>query len=61
MNERNRWGLRMSAGVGEGQADCIGIDEIATALKKMKGHGVPGLSGLVAEVMQVTTGDTGTQ
>ena len=43
-----------------GPADCIRIDEVATALKKMKKHKAPGLSGLVAEMIQ-TTGDIGTE
>jgi len=34
--------------------------EVAAALKKMKKHKAPGLSGLVAEMIQ-TTGDIGTQ
>jgi len=48
------------AGVKEGLADCIRIDELAAALKKMKRHKAPGLSGLVAEMMQAT-GDIRTQ
>jgi len=35
------------------------MDEVAAALKKMKKHKAPGLSGLVAEMIQ-TTGDIGT-
>jgi len=50
----------MLAGVKEGPADCIRINEIAAALKKMKRHNVPSLSGLVGEMIQAT-GDTGTQ
>jgi len=34
MNEENEWDHRISAGVKEGPADCIRIDEIAAALKK---------------------------
>jgi len=34
------------------------IDEVAAALKKMKRHKPPGLSGLVAEMIQAT-GDSG--
>ena len=41
-------------------ADCIRTDEVAAALKKMKKHKAPGLSGLVAEMIQ-TTGDIRTQ
>jgi len=36
MNEENEWDHRISAGVKEGPADCIRIDEIAVALKKIK-------------------------
>ena len=45
-------GHRMSATVREGPADCVGIDGVAAALKNMKRHGTPGLSGLVAGVMR---------
>ena len=34
MNEENEWDHRISAGVKEGPADCIRIDEVAAALKK---------------------------
>ena len=51
---------RISPGVKEGPADCIRIDEVAAALKKMKRHKVPGLSRLVAEMIQATQ-DTETQ
>jgi len=34
MNEENEWHLRISAGVREGPADCIRIDEVAAALKR---------------------------
>jgi len=47
------------AGVKEGPADCMRIDEVAAASKKMKRQS-PGLSGLVAEMIQAT-GDIGTQ
>jgi len=43
----------------ETPADCIRINEVAAALKKMKTHS-PRLSGLVAEMIQAT-GDIGTQ
>jgi len=46
--------------VKEGPADCIRIDEVPAALKKMKRHKAPGLSWLVAE-MTKATGDIGTQ
>jgi len=36
MNENNECDHRISAGVKEEPADCIMIDEIATALKKLK-------------------------
>jgi len=55
INEDNEWDHRISAGVKEGAADCI--DEVAAALKKMKRHKAPGLSGLAAEMIQIT-GDT---
>jgi len=34
MNEENEWDHKISAAVKEGPADCIGIDEIAAALKR---------------------------
>ena len=54
MNEENEWNHKISAGVKEGPTDCIRIDEVAAALKKMKRHKAPGLSGLVAEIIQAT-------
>jgi len=54
MNEENEWDHRISATVKEGPADCVRIDEAAAALKKMKRHKAPGLSGLVAEKIQTT-------
>jgi len=60
MNEENGSDHRISAGVKEGPADCIRINEVAAALKKTKRHKAPSLSGLVVEMIQ-TTGDTGTQ
>jgi len=36
------------------------LDEVAAALKNMRRHKGPGLSGLVAEMIQAT-GDIGTQ
>jgi len=36
MNEENEWDHGISAGVKEGPVDCIRIDEVAAALKKMK-------------------------
>ena len=50
----------ISAEVEEGPANCIRIGEVAAALKKMKRHKAPGLSGLSAEMLQATEG-TGTQ
>jgi len=44
----------------EGPADCIRIGEVVAALKKMKRHKAPGLSGLSAEIIQATEG-IGTQ
>ena len=60
MNEENEWDRSILAAVKEGPADCIRINEVAAALKKMKKHKAPGLTGLVAEMIQ-TTGDIGTQ
>jgi len=60
MNEENEWDHRISATVKEGPANCIRIHEVAAALKKMKKHKAPGLSALVAEMIQ-TTGDIGTE
>jgi len=59
MNEENEWDHRILARVKEGPEDCIMINEIAAALKKMKNK-VPCLSELVAEMIQAT-GDVGTQ
>jgi len=36
MDEENEWDHRILPGVKEGPADCIRIDEVAAALKKMK-------------------------
>ena len=60
MNEENEWDHGISAEVKEGPADCISISEVAAALKKMKRHKAPGLSGLTAEMIQATEG-IGTQ
>jgi len=56
MNEENEWDHGISAEVKEGPADCIRICEVAAALKKMKRHKAPGLSGLTAEMIQATVG-----
>ena len=50
----------VTTGVKEAPADCIGMAEVRAALKKMKRHKAPGLSGLVAEMIQ-PTGEIGTQ
>jgi len=42
MNEENECDHRISATVKERPADFITIDEVAAALKKMKGHKAPG-------------------
>jgi len=60
MNEENEWDHGISAEVKEGTADCIRIDEVVAAMKKIKRHKAPGLSGLTAELIQAT-GGTGTQ
>ena len=56
---KRRMDHRISAGVTEGPADCITVDEVAAALKKMSRQAT-GLSGLVAEMIQAT-GDIETQ
>jgi len=60
MNEENEWDHKISAEVKEGPADCIRKAEVRAVLKKMKRNKAPGLSGLVAEMIQAT-GDIGTQ
>jgi len=60
MNEENEWDHKISAEVEEGPADCIRMAEMTAVLKKMKRHKAPGLSGLVAEMIQAT-GNIGTQ
>jgi len=60
MNEENEWDHRIEATVKEGPTDCIRVDEVAAALKKMEKHKAPGMSGIVAEMIQ-STGDIGTQ
>ena len=57
---KNQWDHKISAEVKEGPADCIRMAEVRAALKKMKRHKAPELSGLVAEMIQAT-GDIGTQ
>ena len=59
MNEENEWDHKTSAELKEEPADCIRMAEV-NVLKKMKRHKAPGLSGLVAEMIQAT-GDIGTQ
>jgi len=39
MNDKNEWDDRILAGVKEGPADCIRIDEVAAALKRQS-HGL---------------------
>jgi len=60
MNEENEWDLKISAEVKEGPADCIRMAEVRAVLKKVKRHKAPGLSGLVAEMIEPTW-DIGTQ
>ena len=45
---------KLSAEVKERPADCIRMDEVRAALKEMKRHKAPGLSGLVTEMIQAT-------
>ena len=47
----NEWDHKLSAEVKEGPADCIRMDEVRAALKEMKRHKAPGLSGLVTEMI----------
>jgi len=56
MNEENEWDHGISAEVKEGPADCIRISEVAAVLKRVKRHKAPGLSGLIAEMIQATEG-----
>ena len=60
MNEEKEWDHGTSAEVKQGPADCMRIGEVAAALKKMKRHKAPSLSGLTAEMIQATKG-IGTQ
>jgi len=59
-NDENEWDHKISAEVKEGPADCIRMDEVRAALKEMKRYKAPGLSGLVAEMIEAI-GDIGTQ
>jgi len=58
-DEENEWDHGISAEVKE-PADCSRIGEVGAAMKKMKRHTAPGLSGLTAEMIQATKG-IGTQ
>jgi len=60
MTEENEWDHTISTEVKEGPADCIRMAEVRAVLKKMKRRKAPGLSGLVAEMIQAT-GDIETQ
>ena len=60
MNEQIEWDHKISAEVKERPADCTRMAEVRAVLKKMKRHKAPGLSGLVAEMIQAT-GDIGIQ
>ena len=60
MNEENEWDHNILAWVKEGPVDCFRMAKVRAALKKMKMHKAPGLSGLVAEMIQAI-GDIGTQ
>jgi len=55
INGENDWDHKISARVTEGPADCVRINEVAAALKKMKRHKAPGLSGLVPVVEMIQT------
>jgi len=54
--EENEWDHGISAEVKEGPVDCIRIGEVAAALKKIKRHKAPGLSGSTTEMIQATEG-----
>jgi len=56
MNEENEWDHGISAEVKKGLVDCIRVGEVAAALKKVKRHKAPGLSGLTTEMIQATEG-----
>jgi len=60
MNEENECGHRIEATLKEGTADCIRMDEVVATLKKIKRHKAPGMSWVVAEMIQ-STGVIGTQ
>ena len=60
MNEQIEWDHKISAEVKERPADCTRMAEVRAVLKKMKRHKAPGLSGVVAEMIQAT-GDIGIQ
>jgi len=51
MNEENERNRGISAEVKDRPADCIRISKAVAALKKMKRHKAPGLSGLSAEMI----------
>ena len=50
MKEENESDHTIEVRVKERPADCIRMAEVAAALKKMKRHKAPGMSGLVAEM-----------
>ena len=54
MNKENDWDHKLTAEVKEGPADYIRMDKVRAALKEMKRHKAPGLSGLVTEMIQAT-------
>ena len=58
--KKNEWDHGISAEAKEGSTDCIMIGEVTAALKKMKRHKAPGLSGFTVEMIQATEG-IGTQ
>jgi len=58
--ETDEWDHKLSAEVKEGPADCIRMAEVRAALKEIKRHKAPGLSGLVTEMIQAT-GEIGAQ
>jgi len=54
MNEENECDHRIEATVKEGPADCMRMDEVAAAFKKMKRNKPPVMSQLAAEMIQST-------
>jgi len=54
MNEETEWDHEVISSVKERPVDHIMIPEVTAALKKMKKHKAPCVSGLVVEMIQAT-------